>query len=739
MIFLEASNLNQSKMKTQKLLICLLFTATVFSLSAQQYNYGDRETLGTLTNTIDEASGMAPSYKHSNSFWVHNDGGTNKIYLYNYSSNSITKTVTINGEENRDWEDMATFEYGGTSYIAIGATGYNSSDGKRRQIIIVEEPGGNSSTASVSKHKRFVLKNNPDDIKDIEAFAFAPIANKVIMLSKNGNKYTGKSLIYSFDLNMNNTQTVNLDLSEPTIKTDNMISRVTGMDISNDEKRIIIIGYERDNGDNDLNEYTINNGQSIKDALRFNTPRQIDLEANKTLQYESICYDNEGKDIYYTYETSNAKVYRFSVTNSTPPPTTPSNAFFEVENKTDWRSSGTLAERGGSEAKVGSIGLRGQSYSGGEEFRTSSSTIGKNTGVTHNNGKLKFWYDANDVVGSANENSIYVELRDSNGVDGSKEYQWNLTGLVDGWKEYSLDLNDLSRTGSVDLTDINYFRIYNGAGTFSRTTYLDDIRFESNVPAKIIIDDCEDFTSWSSGAAVLRNSSTSPSGLPNSSNSVKMEGNPVLEFKKEFASNPIDARTTLASGAIEIWYRSKTPINNVHFEISSSTGSNVDTTDLEWVRDITSTEFQKITLPFDNAQSSGSGNIDLSSLKSFRIFNATNGPNVNRQVYIDDIYIITSKTASKSVKKKTRAKLSGINIFPNPAKDFIQININKNTASSALFTVFDLSGRSLHQEEHNNASQENEFRIDVSTIKRGIYILEIKLDNERIVKRISIN
>ncbi|PQB07692.1 hypothetical protein BST83_11385 [Polaribacter filamentus] len=632
-------------MKLQKILSCLLFTvATTFSLNAQQYDYGSRETKGNLSSSIPEASGMAPSYKHSNSFWVHNDGGSsnNEIYLYNYDSETITKTVTINNEENRDWEDMASFEYGGTSYLAIGATGKNSSGGKRRQIIIVEEPGSNTT---VSKHKRFVLKDPGSGLEDIEAIAVAPLANKVIMLGKDGNINTGKSRIYSFDLNMNNTTTVDLDLGQPSIKTDEMVLRVTGMDISKDEKRIIIIGYKNNTGDNDLHEYTVNNGQSIKDALHDNTPRKIDLETNKGYQYESVCYDEEGKDIYYTYETNGARVYKFSaIENNTNP--LPSDYFFDVESLTDWTSSGSISLD--NDREIGDKSIKGNSFSSSVEYKKEI-TNGKTTGVTHNNGKLKFWYKANDAVSQNKSDQIRVEIR-SVGGDDNNEYQWTLTNVVAGWKQYTLDLDDNAKTGTVDLSNINYFRIYNSYGSFGRTTFLDAISFESDAPSiPAIIDNCESTSGWSSenGSVIL--SGTRQEG----DHSVKMEGTNVLEFKKEFSG--ISTGYSLSNGILKLDYYASEDLDDVHFEISSTAGSNVDNEDLEWVQDA-SEGWNAINIPLNDPNVIGSGNINLNSIKSFRIFNTTENGN-NRTTRVDHIRIESSSSNPIPVQNDIVGKL----------------------------------------------------------------------------------
>jgi hypothetical protein len=94
-----------------------------------------------------------------------------------------------------------------------------------------------------------------------------------------------------------------------------------------------------------------------------------------------------------------------------------------------------------------------------------------NSGSTLANGVLKFWYYISDVTKTG---TVRVEIG-SGGKADLNEFQWGLTGLVNGWNQITLKTSTASKTGDPDLTGINWFRIY-ATKTGSITIRIDDIR-----------------------------------------------------------------------------------------------------------------------------------------------------------------------------------------------------------------------------------------------------------------------
>ncbi|NDP20541.1 MAG: T9SS type A sorting domain-containing protein [Paludibacter sp.] len=107
---------------------------------------------------------------------------------------------------------------------------------------------------------------------------------------------------------------------------------------------------------------------------------------------------------------------------------------------------------------------------GTEEYKKISATP-FNSGSTLANAVLKFWYYISDVTKTG---TVKVELG-SGGKADTNEFQWGLTGLVNGWNQITLKTSTASKTGEPDLTGINWFRIY-ATKTGSVTIRIDDIR-----------------------------------------------------------------------------------------------------------------------------------------------------------------------------------------------------------------------------------------------------------------------
>ena len=74
---------------------------------------------------------------------------------------------------------------------------------------------------------------------------------------------------------------------------------------------------------------------------------------------------------------------------------------------------------------------------------------------------------------------------------------------------------------------------------------------------------------------------------------------------------------------------------------------------------------------------------------------------------------------------------SGFEIYPNPAKDFIRINTESQEVIS--YKIFDISGKQLSS---GNLSKSQ--TIDISRFSKGLYFIELELDNRTVIEKFII-
>jgi hypothetical protein len=65
----------------------------------------------------------------------------------------------------------------------------------------------------------------------------------------------------------------------------------------------------------------------------------------------------------------------------------------------------------------------------------------------------------------------------------------------------------------------------------------------------------------------------------------------------------------------------------------------------------------------------------------------------------------------------------GITVYPNPTNDHILISVAGKNSESKSISIWDFSGRLVFQ---TGQSAENTYLVDVSGLKKDIYILEVK-------------
>ncbi len=248
---------------------------------------------------------------------------------------------------------------------------------------------------------------------------------------------------------------------------------------------------------------------------------------------------------------------------------------------------------------------------------------------------------------------------------------------------------------------------------------------------KVFFEEVESKTDWNPNSSLVLSSDREVGDK-----SIKFDNHSGhVEFQKTLTT-ALDTKQSKSNGALYFWYQvtRNTNINNVYVEIRDE-GSPGDAQEYQWnITGLVKNNWKKVKLRLNTNES---GTVDLSKINYFRILNSA-GSSVNRTTRLDDIWFELAAASKRNQKKNSEVSFSEtINIYPNPARDFIQVNIHQNRTKNASFIIYDLKGRSVHKEKHK-ALDEFEFRINTTSLQSGLYILKIDLDNKTQIKKITI-
>ncbi len=207
---------------------------------------------GLITDEeLNEISGLAASYRHPDILWAMNDGGNSAhLYAINRRGQRIARYAT-DGVRNIDWEDLASFERDGKSYLLVADTGDNGGRRKRFALHIFEEPSqleDGHITPAWSIQARW-----PDGPRDCEAVAVDAQQGTVYLISK---KRTPPEL-FSLPLHpsehgiqearrlgrLAGVPQVSAELQREDPKLAALFSHVTAADISPDRSTLAVLTY----------------------------------------------------------------------------------------------------------------------------------------------------------------------------------------------------------------------------------------------------------------------------------------------------------------------------------------------------------------------------------------------------------------------------------------------------------------------------------------------------------------
>ncbi len=82
---------------------------------------------------------------------------------------------------------------------------------------------------------------------------------------------------------------------------------------------------------------------------------------------------------------------------------------------------------------------------------------------------------------------------------------------------------------------------------------------------------------------------------------------------------------------------------------------------------------------------------------------------------------------------------SSLNVYPNPANDFVNINISMQDAATVEINIYDITGKQVYSKLNNFGLGVQNFRIETSNLSNGIYFIQFIVNHEMLdIKKLVI-
>jgi len=301
-----------------------LYLILAISISACAMPLGMTQAGSITAPSIDEASGLAVSRLNDNILWAHNDSGDSAQLFAIDANGKQLATIKVEGINNTDWEDIASFTYQNQAYLLIADTGDNQAKRSQYQLHLIKEPDlsqlNGQKTLSV-KPSWSMTFTYPDGAHDCESVAVDVAKQKILLLTKRDEL----PILYELPLiapsgqaesNNSSVQTFNKQAKRlgeiaplPTDMLDyssiytwiGFAGKPTAMDIAADGLSAVVLTYTHA-------FYFSQTQPGDWLALLSTPPQEIVLPTIK--QAEAVSFSQEGNSLYITSERLPAPLYK---------------------------------------------------------------------------------------------------------------------------------------------------------------------------------------------------------------------------------------------------------------------------------------------------------------------------------------------------------------------------------------------------------------------------------------------
>jgi hypothetical protein len=155
--------------------------------------FNDAQAVGLVNHPpLDEASGIAASWRNPGYFWVHTDSGDTARVFAISATGEVVAEYQLGGVSANDWEDIAVGPgpEAGASYVYVGDIGDNPKTRPSISVLRFKEPeldlANAPYSAELAASEQFTLTYPEGKSYDCETLAVDPISGTVILVVKNG-------------------------------------------------------------------------------------------------------------------------------------------------------------------------------------------------------------------------------------------------------------------------------------------------------------------------------------------------------------------------------------------------------------------------------------------------------------------------------------------------------------------------------------------------------------------------
>jgi hypothetical protein len=292
---------------------CGVIAATALAATAEKQSYVGPLAAGSLqAPPRQESSGLAISRRSPDILWTHDDSGGAPVLYAVDTSGKKRGSLRVRGVKNEDWEDLASFQRDGKSWLLIADTGDNDAERDTVRLHVVEEPAVAElnpakeieAAPAYSLHLRY-----EDGPRDCESVAVDAIEGVVYLLTKRDNP----ARLYRVPLGATAEKQIvakflgtvpKLAGSSPI---DSLFKHVAGkraawptsFDLSNDGRTAVILTYAGP-------VVFVREGKASWPETFKHDP--VRLLFHGLPQAEGACFSSDGHSIYVVSETTTAIV-----------------------------------------------------------------------------------------------------------------------------------------------------------------------------------------------------------------------------------------------------------------------------------------------------------------------------------------------------------------------------------------------------------------------------------------------